>query len=415
MPKRLSVILVAVLLILGVLLVFKVTSERTQKVGKTQNRSDLDFLQWAIRTTDSFMQRNPDFRITYEKDRNRHKWHYEQGLMLNALYQLWQYTGDQKYYTFIVNNIDLYLDDEGNIATYKQRDYKLDDIGPGRTLLRLYEKTGQPKYKKAADRLRRQLANQPRTKEGGFWHKKIYPYQLWLDGLYMAAPFYAHYAQLFDRPADFDDIVNQFKYIARHTYDSETGLYYHGWDEKRVQLWADPESGCSANFWGRGTGWYLMALVDVLDILPAEHSGRAVLLEQLQELSKALLKYRDPQSRVWYQVIDQGDREGNYPESSATAMFIYSFAKGANLGYLSAKYWKIAYESFRGFLDEFVHVSDDGLVNVLHACSGAGLGGKQQRDGSFEYYISEPQRTNDCKAVGTFIMAALELEKGLKK
>jgi len=379
------------------------------------NRADDEYLNWAVRTTDSFIKRAPDNKITYEKNRARHKWHYEQGLMLNALYGLWQVTDNRDYFDFIQKNIDLYVGEDGSIRTYDPEDFKLDDIGPGRSLLRLYDATGDEKYHKAAQLLRRQLERQPRTAAGGFWHKKIYPWQMWLDGLYMAAPFYAEYEKVFAGQPDYADVIKQFTLIYEKTYDPETGLLYHGWDEKRQQLWANPQTGLSSHFWGRGLGWYMMALVDVLEILPPETVGRAELLEQLNDLSEAIVSVRDPESKVWYQVLDQGDREGNYLESSASAMFIYSFAKGANLGYLPADYWKIAKESFGGFLTEFVRVNEDGLVDVRYACSGAGLGGKQQRDGSFEYYISEPQRTNDCKAVGPFILAALELEKGLKK
>ncbi len=378
-------------------------------------RLQSDYLRWATRTADSFIERAPDYKITYEENRAKHKWHYEQGLMLNALHRLWHMTGNRCYFDFIRQNIDLYVQEDGSILTYDQEDFKLDDIGPGRTLLRLYEEVGDEKYHKAAQRLRRQLERQPRTSAGGFWHKKIYPWQMWLDGLYMAAPFYAEYEKRFAASPDYVDVVRQFRLIYTQTRDPETGLLYHGWDEKRQQIWANPQTGLSSHFWGRGLGWYMMALVDVLEILPAETTGRENLLKQLNDLAQAILKVRDPESKVWYQVPDQGDREGNYLESSASAMFIYSFAKGANQGYLPAEYRKIAKESFRGFIAEFVHVNEDGLVDVRHACSGAGLGGKQQRDGSFEYYISEPQRTNDCKAVGPFILAALELEKGQKK
>lgn len=379
------------------------------------NDNEMSYLQWAIKTADSFIQRSPDFRITYETNRKKHKWQYEQGLMLNALYELWHQTGDQTYFDFIIKNIDQYVNDDGSIQTYKQSDYKLDDIGPGRTLLRLYKESGNPKYKKAADQLRTQLENQPRTGDGGFWHKKIYSYQMWLDGLYMAVPFYTEHALIFNQPDGLDDVIKQFCLIEQHNYDAVSGLYHHGWDEKKEQVWADPKTGLSLNFWGRGIGWYLMALVDVLEILPDETPNGDVLLVQFQDLTKAVANVRDPDTKVWYQVLDQGDREGNYLESSASAMFIYSFAKAANRGYLSSEYFALAEKSFEGFINEFVTVSDSGLVDVLHACSGAGLGGKDQRDGSFEYYISEPQRTNDYKAIGPFILAAIELGKGQNK
>ncbi len=384
-------------------------------LGRLSAEFPANYLEWAIKAADSFISRNPDFRITYEKDRDRQKWHYEQGLMANALYQLYLQTGDQKYYDFIVNNIDQFVDDEGNIRSYKQKSYKLDDIGPGLTLLRLYQETENPKYKKAADQLRQQLEKQPRTSDGGFWHKQIYPYQMWLDGLYMAAPFYTEYALMFNQPEDLDDVLKQFRLIQKHNYDAGTGLYYHGWDEKKVQIWANPETGLSPNYWGRSLGWYEMALVDVLELLPKGHPGRAELGHQLQELSIVLLKYRDSQTKVWYQVLDQGDRAGNYLEASASIMSVYAFAKGTNLGFLDSDFYQQAKQSFNGVLREFVKINDDGLLDIQHVCSVAGLGGKTNRDGSFEYYISEPQRTNDYKAVGPFILAAVELEKGCQQ
>ena len=377
---------------------------------ETRDRNS-DYREWAVKTADSFIKRNPDYRVTYESDRARAKWNYEQGLMLNALYALWLTTGDRRYYDFIVKNVDQFVADDGTIRTYQPSEYKLDDIEPGQTLLRLYRQTGEGKYKKAADRLRQQLANQPRTSEGGFWHKQIYPGQMWLDGLYMAEPFYAEYEKEFATQPDYADIINQFKLIYARTYDPATGLLYHGWDEQRQQIWADPQTGLSRHFWGRGIGWYLMALVDVLEIIPQDTPERELLLRQLNDLSRAVAQVRDANSKVWYQVLNLKDRQDNYRESSASAMFIYSFTKGVNLGYLPREYRKLAEESFQGFLNEFVVVNDTGLVDIRHACSGAGLGGKQQRDGSFEYYVSEPQRTNDFKAVGPFILAAIELEK----
>ncbi len=373
--------------------------------------SDSNYREWAVKTAESCIKRNPDFRLTYESDRTRVKWNYEQGLMLNALDALWLQTGDRRYYDFIIKNIDQFVGNDGTIRTYKQSNYQLDDIGPGRTLLRLYRQTGDEKYKEAADLLRQQLANQPRTSEGGFWHKQIYPWQMWLDGLYMAEPFYAEYEKEFADQPGYADIINQFKLIYSETYNPATGLLYHGWDEKRQQIWADPTTGLSRHFWGRGIGWYMMALVDVLEIIPQDTPDRELLLQQLNDLAKAIAQVRDADSQVWYQVLNLKDREGNYRESSASAMFIYSFAKGVNRGYLPVEYQKLAEESFQGFINEFVVVNDSGMVDVRHACSGAGLGGKQRRDGSFEYYLSEPQRTNDFKAIGPFIMAAIELDK----
>lgn len=369
------------------------------------------YLKWAKLTADSFMKRSPDYKITYEQDRKKHKWHYEQGLMQNALFGLWQKTNDEKYFDFMQQNIDLYLLDDGSVYTYKQSDYKLDDIGPGRALLRLYDATVDKKYKKTADLLRQHLTKQPRTESGGFWHKKIYDWQMWLDGLYMAAPFYTDYEKRYAEAPDYQDIIHQFELIYNKTHDHYSDLLYHGWDEKRQQIWADSTTGCSPHFWSRGIGWYMMALVDVLELLPRDVEKRYILLEQLGSLSSAIMNHRDKDSKVWYQIINLPAQEGNYKEASGTAMFIYALAKGVNLGFLPGQYKDFAKESFDGFVQEFTQIDHQGLVNIFHTCSGAGLGGKTNRDGSFEYYISEPQRTNDCKAIGPFIMAALELDK----
>lgn len=368
-----------------------------------------DAEKYALRVADSFLERNPDFVISYDQDRSKHKWHYEQGLMLSTLYQLYQYTADSRYLNFIHMNLDLYVDSLGQISTYKPTTYKLDDITPGVALLQLYAETSREEYRLAADRLHEQLLTQPRTNEGGFWHKQIYPYQMWLDGLYMASPFSMKYEKmLIDKP-DYDDVVNQFVWAYSHLKDEETGLLYHGWDESREQAWADSVTGRSPSFWSRGMGWYAMALVDVLEDLPQDHWGYSILVGQLNELSSAVLEFRDPQSKLWYQVTDQGNRDGNYLESSASAMFIYAFAKGANKGWVPESYLKEAQQSFDRFVSKFVIVEANGLLTITQTCSSAGLGGKQNRDGSYEYYLSEPIRSNDCKAIGPFILAALEL------
>lgn len=332
--------------------------------------------------------------------------------MLVALLEQWRHSGDERYFEFVKNNLDQYVDSTGGIATYKRTDYNLDNIAPGRALLAVYKKTSGKKFLAAADSLRRQLAEQPRTKEGGFWHKKIYPYQMWLDGLFMAQPFAAWYAAMFDHQEAFDDIANQFIWVARHTYDPGTGLYYHAWDESKQQRWADPQTGHSPNFWGRAMGWYAMALVDVLDFFPRPHPKREQLIEILQTLARGVSRFQDSSSGLWFQVVDQGGREGNYLEASASCMFAYAFAKGANMDYLDKSYFEIAGKAFRGVIDTLVAVDPHGYVNLHRTCRGAGLGGKPYRDGSFAYYISEPTRTNDMKGVGPFLLAAIELERG---
>jgi unsaturated rhamnogalacturonyl hydrolase len=376
--------------------------------GCTQ-RDDPHSSLWSVRVTESFLERYPD-AIPYNAGRPEHRWGYEQGVMLEAIRRVGEKTGDRKYFDYIKKHLDGFIHEDGTIETYEFESFNIDNIPPGRQLFWLYTETGDPKYRLAADLLRYQLREHPRTNEGGFWHKQIYPYQMWLDGIYMGQPFYARYAIEFGEPDAFDDIANQIIFIERNTRDEETGLLYHAWDESREQRWADPETGKSPNFWGRAMGWYAMGLVDVLDYFPADHPKRDSVIAIFQRMSEAVLAYQDPETGLWYQVVDQGYREGNYLESSVSAMLSYAFAKGVRMGYLDRKYLDAARRAFDGLIEHKIEVHDDGSVDLHDVCAVAGLGGTPYRDGSFEYYMSEPRRTNDFKGVGPFIFAALELE-----
>jgi unsaturated rhamnogalacturonyl hydrolase len=373
--------------------------------------SDTDHLPWSVRMAGSFMREHPA-AIAYPDDPRSDKWTYEQGVVLEALHQLWRKTGDTTYFEYMRRNIDRFVGVDGRIRTYEYETFNLDNVPTGRQLLTLFRETRDPRYRAAADTLRKQLRNQPRTPSGGFWHKKIYPNQMWLDGLYMAEPFYAEYTKMFGDSSAWDDIGHQFELMEMHSRDSATGLLYHAWDESRLQRWADPSTGRSPNFWGRAMGWYAMALVDLLDFFPEEHQLRRNLVEILRRLADALVRYRDPSSGLWYQVVDQGTRAANYLESSASSMFVYTFAKGARRGYLDRKFYTMARESFSGLLKTMVTVDSSGRIDLHQACAGAGLGGNPYRDGSYEYYVNERRRTNDFKAIGPFVMAALQLEEG---
>ncbi len=350
---------------------------------------------------ESVMQRNPTLM---------ERWHYEVGLMMKAFERLYQHTGDERYYEYVKHNLDQFVQPDGSIRTYDLTDYNLDQIASGKALFMLYERTGDERYRGAADTLRRQLEEHPRTSEGGFWHKKIYPYQLWLDGVYMAGPFLARYGVEFDDPEAIDEIVHEILLVTRYMRDPATGLYYHGWDESREQLWADSLTGLSESFWGRAMGWYGMALVDVLDYLPADHEDRPEIIRILQRFAEAVVNVQDPVTGLWYQVLDVPQRPENYLEASASNMFIYTLAKGVRMGYLDAGYLDRARRGYRGVVDHFIEVDAEGLVNLDRTVSVGGLGGDDQRDGSFDYYMSEPIRLNDNKGVGPFIMAGLELE-----
>ncbi len=365
---------------------------------------------WAVRIADNFLRLHPD-SVTYSSEGKPGKWNYEQGLMLEAFHRMWLGTHDKKYFAYVKKCSDQYVRENGSIATYKMSEHQLDHIAPGRPLFYLLETTKEQKYRTAIDTLHRQLAEQPRTSDGGFWHKSIYPHQMWLDGLYMAEPFYAQYAAAFNEPKAYDEIARQFLLAARHMKDSTTGLFYHGWDERRLQKWANPATGCSPHFWGRAMGWYLMGLADVLEYFPKSHPQRTQLVSVFVHLASALEKYRDAETGLWYQVVDQPRRQGNYLEASVSAMVTYAYARGANRGWLDARYKTLARQSFDGMLKTLVVIDADGTIKLQHVCSVAGLGGTPYRDGSYEYYVGEPQRTNDFKGYGPFLLAAIELEQ----
>jgi unsaturated rhamnogalacturonyl hydrolase len=274
------------------------------------------------------------------------RWHYEPGVALTAIRELWLETGEGKYYDYVKRNIDESVDVDGSIRTYRLKEYNLDQINEGKLLFMLYETSGDERYKRAIHLLRKQLQTQPRTGEGGFWHKQIYPHQMWLDGIYMASPFYAEFGSKFGETAAFDDVVHQILLIEKHTRDPETGLLYHGWDESREQKWADPTTGRSSSFWGRAIGWYAMAIVDVLDHLPQAHPQRDALIKILEATVRAAVGVQDPVTGVWYQVLDQGDRPGNYLEASVSCMFVYAMAKGIRKGYLDHAYLSAARIAF---------------------------------------------------------------------
>jgi unsaturated rhamnogalacturonyl hydrolase len=346
--------------------------------------------------------------MAYKPTRYASSWDYVTGTVLRSFIDLYKKTGNTTYYNYIKNTIDYIINTNGVISGYKLSDYNLDMIKEGCAVLYLYEQTGASKYKIAADTLRKQLQGQPRTSDGGFWHKKVYPYQMWQDGLYMGEPFYAEYSRQFNNSNDFEDIAKQILLMEKHARDTVTGLIYHGWDEKKVQNWANPVTGCSANFWGRAMGWYMMAIVDVLDFMPSDYSKRDSVIAVLQRMAKALAKVQDAKSGCWYQVLDQGTRTGNYLESSGTCMFVYSYLKAVRFGYIDSSYIEIAKKGYQGILDTFI-VTNAGKYDMKQTCCGAGL--NATRDGSFAYYISEPICTNDGKAVGPFILASLEMER----
>jgi Predicted unsaturated glucuronyl hydrolase involved in regulation of bacterial surface properties, and related proteins len=338
------------------------------------------------------------------------RWSYDQGVILKGIEGIWLATGDAKWFRYIQHSMDHYVREDGSIKDYNPEHYNIDHINNGKLLLTLYRVTGKEKYKKAVQLLRKQLLTHPRTNEGGFWHKKIYPFQMWLDGLYMGQPFYAEYAQVFGEDTIFNDVARQFVLMEKHSRDDKTGLLYHGYDESRQQRWADKVTGRSPHFWGRALGWFGMAMVDVLDYFPMEHPGRKQIIDILNRFATAVVKVQDAHTGMWYDIVDLPHRAPNYLESSATAMLAYTLAKASRKGYIAESYRAHAQKAFEGLVKYKLSKSADGFTNLEGTVSVSGLGGNPYRDGSFEYYMSEKVVQNDPKGMGAFILAANEIE-----
>ena len=366
--------------------------------------------KYYVRMADSEMKRNPEsWMLDFQP---KLKWDYCNGLELQAIFEVWNKTKQQKYLVYAKSYADTIINAKGEIFGYKPTEYNIDRLNPGKLLFQLNAVNPTEKYELAIKILRNQMLTHPRTSEGGFWHKKIYPNQMWLDGLYMASPFLAEYGLKMNEPQLFDEVAKQIILVAKHTYDPKSGLYYHGWDESREQRWANPQTGTSPHFWSRSIGWYMMAMVDALDFLPQNHPQRPEIIKILNDLSNTLYKFRDKKTGMWYQITDVGDRNGNYIESTGSAMFIYTWVKAAQKGYLPKAYLCKGEKAYNQFVKQFVVENPDGTISIKDACSVAGLGGNPfYRDGSFKYYISEPKRDNDPKVVGPFIMLSVLLNK----
>jgi unsaturated rhamnogalacturonyl hydrolase len=364
------------------------------------------------RMADSDMKRNPD--PTKLDFATSPRWNYTNGLVCLAVQQVWKETNDAKYFDYVKKYADEMINADGSIKTYSLADYNIDKVNSGKILFGLYAETKDAKYEKAIRLLRDQMRTHPRTSEGGFWHKKVYPNQMWLDGLYMASPFLAQYAKVYNEPELFDDVALQLSLVDQHTYDSTTNLFFHAWDESKQQQWADKITGKSPHAWGRAMGWYAMALVDVLDYFPHDHKDYNTILALTQKMAKSIVDSQDASSGVWYQVMDQRDRAGNYLESSASCMFTYFLLKGINKNYFSSEYKSAALKAYQGVLNRFIK-NDNGLTTITEVCAVAGLGGDPYRSGTFEYYINERKRDNDPKAVGPFILMSLQYDMLIKR
>ena len=366
---------------------------------------------WSQRAANAAIERWPDGRFV---PAGQHwVWNYELGTLLRGMDAVWFNTADARYYKYIKSSVDQFVGVDGSIPTFNAEENQLDSILLGRQLLLLYGVTRDPRYAKAATLLYEQLMHQPRTASGGFWHKQRYPNQMWLDGLYMAEPFYAEYAATFHHPEAFSDITHQFVLIDEHTRDKKTGLLYHGWDESKKERWADKETGHSPELWARAMGWAMMALVDTISYYPEQDAGRKVLMAELDRDAAAVARYQDGETGLWYQVMDKAGAKGNYLESSASCMFVYALAKGVRLGYLPQSYLANAERGYKGIIGHFIQTGQPGQgdsVSLTGTVKVGGLGGDPYRDGSYAYYIGEKVVTDDPKGVGAFLLASMEME-----
>lgn len=364
---------------------------------------------WSVRMSESEMIRCPEsWQLDFQP---KLKWDYCHGLELQAMLDVYDRYGDEKFYKYALAYADTMVNADGSIKKYKLEEYSLDRVNSGKFIFRIYEQTKDVKYKKALDLMRSQFDGHPRNADGGFWHKKVYPNQVWLDGIYMGAPFYAEYAFRNNQVEVYPDVVNQFLMAARHTYDPKNGLYRHACDVSRKERWADPVTGQSQHCWGRALGWYAMAFVDALEFIPEHEAGRDSMLVILNNVVTQIKRLQDAKTGLWYQVLDKSGEPGNYLESSCSAMFVYSLFKGVRKGYIDKSYLQVAIKGYEGILKHFIEVDENGLVSITQACAVAGLGGKNYRMGDYTYYINETIRANDAKAVGPFIMASLEYER----
>jgi unsaturated rhamnogalacturonyl hydrolase len=390
---------------MGLVLFFN-TNAQTLETKKEILISDQS--KWSERMALSIMKRHPE---AWQIDNHpAPKWDYKIGMILTTYEKLYKQTKDPKYFDYIKNYADILIDKNGAFQKFDPKDYNIDFINAGKILFNLYETTKEEKYLVALKTLRKNFDDYPRTQSGGFWHKKIYPNQMWLDGLYMGQPFYARYTGKYEGGEKLNDVAHQFELLHQHSFDPKTGLYFHAWDESKQMPWANAATGTAPHIWLRALGWYGMALVDALDYFPKNHPKQKELVNYLIELATSVSKYQDL-SGLWYQVPNLSMREGNYLEASGSSMLVYALAKGVHKGYLPAKFEKVADKGFNGLITKLIKVDADGEIHITQVCASAGLGGNPYRDGSYEYYMSEKIKVDNSHGLGAFLLAAIELDK----
>ena len=355
----------------------------------------------------------PAWNIEKAKAGLKGGWNYIDGCMILALLEIYSATGEKKYYDFADAFINHRVHEDGTIDGYEVEEYNIDNVNAGKTLFSLYELNGKEKYRKAIDLIYSQVQTQPRTEEGNFWHKKIYPHQVCLDGMYMGQPFYMEYETKFNNKKNYADIFCQFANVVKYLRDEETGLYYHGYDASKSVFWCDKETGLSQNFWLRALGWYSMALLDTL--YKCEPTGYEAEYENLKkvyvDMMDSMLKFQH-ESGLWYQLPALGDKEPNYLETSGSSIMAYCLLKGVRLGFLPESYREYGLKAFHGVCDKYL-TEKDGKLSLGGICLVAGLGPADnlRRDGSFEYYMSEPIVEDDAKGVGPLLLAYTELRR----
>lgn len=372
-----------------------------------------NYSEWMVH---SEMQRNPDpCMIDFAK---KPKWGYVVGIELESMLDTYLAYKDESIIDYLKQYPAKMIDEKGNITGYKYEDFNLDNTRPARYILRMNNLFPEKKNEKALKTLFKQLEKQPRTKDGVWWHKAIYAHQVWLDGVYMGHPFYTMGAPILkgEKKAKkyYDDTFEQISKTYSRTYDEKTGLWKHAWDETQKMFWANPETGLSKHTWARAQGWFAMAILEVLDVLPENYENRGKLIDMLNNVMKATVKYQDKKTGLWYDVLDVKDPR-NYLEATASSMFTYVLLKGSRLGYFSNDLKEAGLKGYKGILKEFIKVNADKTVSLTRCCEVSGLGPDnakgRRRDGSFNYYMSEPIRDNDGKGVGPFIWASLEMER----
>jgi len=351
----------------------------------------------------------PVWNIEKIKQGSKPSWNYMDGCMIKAIIELYQITKKEDYLTFADNFIDYFVTDDGSIPSYDPEEYNLDNVNAGKTLFDLYELTGKEKYRKAIDTVYRQLQGQPRTSTGNFWHKLIYPNQVWLDGLYMSQPFYMQYELTYNNGKNCQDVCQQFLNVYHLMRDLRNGLYFHAYDDSREAFWCDKVTGLSDNFWLRALGWYAMALIDTMEVMSESLAAEKSELNRIyQELIDSMLPYQDEASGMWYQVVNRGGIKPNYLETSGSAIFAHAIMKSVRLGYLDDSYYNYGYQAFQGICNKYIS-EKDGELQLDGICLVAGLGNTEMREGTFDYYMREPIVKNEAKGVAPLILAYIEI------